>query len=232
MGSEYHYYFFRMKRSRSAPKNYRVTKRPKQSIALKKAILRTKTDEVKNIDVATANTIVFASSLPVVTLINGVDEGNTSTTRIGRKIIITSLAWRWCGFLAPTTTGASGLRLLIVRDAQSNGAAPTATDILSTGGIDSPMNLDNSKRFKILTDHVISCVGTQGPQAWNEKGFIQLEKPSKGKAGLETIFNSNSTATITSINSGGIFALTLQNGGLLVANPTSSLYTRLRFIDA
>lgn len=222
-----------MKRGRTAPKNPRATKRANtQTFALKKAILRTKTDELKNLDVVTNNAITFGQATANLALLNGCDDGATSTTRVGRKIIITSLSWRWQGSLAPTTTGASGLRLLIVRDSQSNGVAPTATDVLQVDTIYSMMNLDNSKRFKVLVDHLVPCVGTAGPQSWNEKGFLQFEKPAKNKAGLEVTFNGNSTATITSINTGSIYALFYQNGSLLVASPTSNLYTRLRFVDA
>lgn len=222
-----------MKRGRTAPKNPRATKRPnQQSFALKKAILRTKTDELKNLDVVTNTTITFGQATANLALLNGCDDGATSTTRVGRKIIITSLAWRWQGSVAPTTTGASGLRLLIVRDSQANGAAPVATDVLQVDTIYSMMNLDNSKRFKVLVDHLVPCVGTSGPQSWNEKGFLQFEKPSKNKPGLEVVFNNNSTATITSIQTGSIYALFYQNGSLLVASPASNLYTRFRFIDA
>lgn len=223
-----------MKRGRSAPTNPRKTKRANttQNFALKKALVRARTDELKNIDVVTNNTITFGQATANLALLNGVDDGATSTTRIGRRITITSLAWRWEGSIAPTTTGASGLRMLIVRDAQANGAAPLATDILQVDAIYSMMNLDGSKRFKVLVDHLVPCIGTSGPQAWNEKGYLQFEKPLKNKPGLEVTFNNNSTATITSIVTGSIYALFYQNGSLLVASPASSLYTRFRFIDA
>ncbi|MDG0902781.1 hypothetical protein P6U18_22775 [Pseudomonas sp. L01] len=223
-----------MKRARAADSKGRPTKRQAktQNFAFKKAMVRAKTDELKNIDVLTTGTITFGQTTANLALLNGVDDGATSLTRVGRKIVITSLAWRWQGSVGPTTTGASGLRLLIVRDSQTNAAAPLATDILQVDAIHSMMNLDNSKRFKVLVDHLVPCVGTSGPQAWNEKGFIQFEKPLKGKPGLEVTFNNASTATVASITTGSIYALFYQNGQLLVASPTSNLYTRCRFIDA
>lgn len=223
-----------MKRGKNPPTG-RPTKRAKtggQNFALQKAILRAKTDELKNLDVLTSNGITFGQTTANLALLNGIDDGATSTTRIGRKIVITSLTWRWRGSLAATTTGSSGLRLLIVRDAQANGAAPVATDVLQIDAIHSLMNLDNTKRFKVLVDKLIPCIGTAGPQSWNEKGFVQFEKPTKNKAGLEVTFNNASTATITSIVTGSIYAFFYQDGNLLVASPSSSLYTRFRFIDA
>ncbi len=223
-----------MKRGKTAPAG-RPTKRAKksgQSFALQKALVRAKTDELKNLDTLGTATITFGQTTANLALINGIDDGNTSTTRIGRRIVLTSLAWRWSGELAATTTGASGLRMLIVYDKQANAAAPLATDVLQVDQMASMMNLDNSKRFKVLLDHLVPCVGTGGPQAWNEKGFIQFEKPTKGKPGLEVTFNNASTATIASIVTGSIYAIFYQGGGLLVASPTSRLYTRFRFLDA
>lgn len=223
-----------MKRRTSAPYHNRPFKKPRkqETFQMKKALVRSKTDELKNLDVVTTTTITFGQATANLALLNGCDDGATSVTRIGRKILITSLTWRWQGSLASTTTGASGLRMLIVRDNQANAAAPLATDVLQVDTIYSMMNLNNSKRFKVLVDHLIPCIGTSGPQAWNEKGFIQFEKPLKNKPGLEVIFNDASTATITSIVTGSIYALFYQNGSLLVASPASNLYTRLRFIDA
>lgn len=223
-----------MKRKAAAPKNPRPTKRfaKGQSFAMKKAILRTKTDELKNKDTLTSTAIVFGQTTATLALLNGIDDGATSTTRVGRKVIITSLTWRWQGSLAPTTTGSSGLRLLIVRDAQTNAAAPAATDVLVQDNIQSMMNLNNSKRFKVLADELVECVGVNGPQSWNLKGYIQFEKPSRNKPGLEVIFNDTSDATVASINSGSIYALFYQNGSLLVASPASQFYSRIRFVDA
>jgi len=222
-----------MKRKTTAPTSKRPTKAARTtSFAMKKAVLRSRTDEEKNKDALTSNTITFNQTTANLALLNGIDDGTTSITRIGRKVIITSLAWRWRGTVAPTTTGASGLRMLIVYDKQTNAAAPAATDVLVQDNIQSMMNLNNSKRFKVLVDELVECVGVNGPQSWNRKGYIKFEKPNKGIPGLEVTFNDASTNAVDSIATGSIYALFYQDGSLLIASPSSSMYSRVRFIDA
>lgn len=200
--------------------------------AFKKAVLRTRTDEEKNIDVVTNTTIVAGQATASLALLNGLDDGATSTTRIGRKVTLTSLQYRWVGSLAATSAGSSGLRMLIVYDKQANAAAPLATDVLQVNTIYSQMNLSNGKRFKVLVDELISCIGTQGPQSWCIKGYRKFEKPLKNKPGLEMTFNNASTNDITSIITGSVYALFLQDGNIITANPISNMYSRFRFIDA
>lgn len=224
--------YSKMKRKAPYTKTPASKRQRSDSYAMKRAVLRSKTDELKNVDTLANVTIVASQTAASLALLNGIDDGNTAITRIGRKVVLTSLSYRWRGSLATTTVGSSGLRLLIVYDRQANAAAPVATDILTQDTIEAMMNLNNSKRFKIITDQIIECCGTQGPQSWNIKGHIQFEKPNKGKAGLEQTFNSASTATITSITTGSIYALFYQDGTLTTANPISAFYSRIRFIDA
>lgn len=221
-----------MKRKASFQKPPLKRQRTAGSFALQKAVLRAKTDEEKNIDVVTNTTITAGQTTASLALLNGCDDGATSTTRIGRKITLTSFTYRWVGSLAATSAGSSGLRMLIVYDKQANAAAPLATDVLQVNTIYSQMNLSNGKRFKVLADELIACVGTQGPQSWNIKGFRKFEKPSKNKPGLEMTFNNASTNDITSIITGSVYALFFQDGNIITASPISNMYSRFRFIDA
>lgn len=224
-----------MKRTREHTFKQPISKRQNvsaTSFAMQKAVLRAKTDEEKNVDVVTNTTITAAQATASLALLNGIDDGATSTTRVGRKVILTSLSWRWVGSLAATSAGSSGLRMLIVYDKQANATAPLATDILQVDTIYSLMNLSNGKRFKILVDELVTCVGTQGPQSWNLKGYLKFEKPTKGIPGLEMTFNNNSTNTITSITTGSVYALFYQDGNIITASPVSFMYSRFRFIDA
>lgn len=190
----------------------------------------TSVDEKKEANSNTATTIVFGQTAAVVTNIVGIAQGVTSTTRSGRRVTMTSLHYRWLGHLAPTTTGASPLRLLIVYDKQANAASPAATDVLINDNIYAEMNLNNSRRFKVIVDELIPCNGTAGPQAWQVKGWRDFT--AKGtKKGLEIEFNNASNGNVTDIITGSLTALTYQDGGLLIASPVSTLYTRVRFLD-
>lgn len=181
-------------------------------------------EEKKNIDKDTSTLIVFNQTTAVKTLLNGVAYGNTATTHVGRQMNMCSLTYRFVGHLAATTTGAAALRLLIVYDKQPNGALAAVTDILVGDAIEAPMNLFNNKRFIVLVDEEIECLGVQGPQAFQRKGHRKLNLPTE--------FNANSNGDITDINTGAVIALTYQSGGLLVASPATQLFTRIRFLDA
>lgn len=194
-------------------------------------LLLARAGEKKNIDSgAVTGTIVAAQATASLLLINGVDDGATSTTRVGRRITMTSLEIRWLGSLAATSAGSSPLRMTVVYDKQSNGAAPAVTDVFAADVISTMMNLSNSRRFKVLVDEEIECVGLNGPSAWNSK--IWRDFTAKGtKPGLEVEFNDNSTATITSIQTGSVYAFFWQNGNIITANPTSQFFSRVRFTD-
>lgn len=179
--------------------------------------------EKKNVDLSSTAQLIAAQTTATVTLLNGIDDGATSSTRIGRRVNLVSLTYRFSGSMAATTAGGSPIRLLIVYDRQPNGATPAITDIVILDTISSTMNLANSKRFKVLVDDCSQQIGTAGPQSFYISGFRRLN--------LDMEFNDNSTATITSIQEGAIFAIVWQNGNLITANPTNSLITRIRFTD-
>lgn len=185
---------------------------------------RLSTKELKDITVrstAVISGLATAGSTPF--LLNGVAQGTTASTRIGRRLVIKSLLVRWLVQLAPTTTGGSPLRLMVVYDAQSNGAAPAITDILLTDELTSPANLSNSRRFKILIDEFVPCLGTGGPQSICWTRYM--------KVNLDQEFNNGSAGTITDITKGSIYAIAWNGAGFATLGPQSVFYSRVRFAD-
>jgi len=214
-----------MKRTATTPlkKPFKKPKLQRSNSLVNPVQYRKKPDEKKNIDVNTAATIIFGqATVSTLTHINPITQGAAGNQRIGRESTMRSIHYRWIGSLAPTTTGTSALRLLIIYDKQPNKALPGITDVLTIDSIESPMNLDNNKRFVILVDQEVECIGTQGPQSWYIKGYRKI--------GLPTEF-FNTGGSIASCNTGSVIAITYQNGNLLIANPSSQLYTRIRFDD-
>jgi len=125
--------------------------------------------------------------------------------------------------MAPTSTGTSPLRVLVVYDKQPNGAAPAATDILAADTIQSVNNLSNSRRFVTLCDEIIPCIGTQGPGSDHRVIYKKLNQAVE--------FNAGSAGTVADIQTGSVYMLTYQNANILVAAPTGAVVTRLRFSD-
>jgi len=182
--------------------------------------------EVKDITVRSTLLGLAASTATASAgvLLNPIAQGTTASTRIGRRLKMTSMFLRWYVTLAPTTTGATPVRLIIVYDAQSNGAAPAITDILLTDEISSPNNLSNSRRFKVLVDEQRECIGTSGPQSFMAERFVKLDKLVE--------YNTDAGATVAAITSGAVYAFVYQAGSLATANATGVFYSRIRFVDS
>lgn len=186
-------------------------------------------DDLNNLDVVTAP-LVAAQVTASVSTCNLITPGTSPTTRIGRTVWMKSLEYRFVGALAPTTAGHSPIRLCIVYDRQTNGAIPATTDVFLVNTLDSCMNLANRKRFKVLVDEIIDQgLSTAGPGAFYRKGFRDFTGKGR-KKGLLIDFKDTSAGTIADITNGAIFSYVWQGGGLITANPTSSLFTRIRFV--
>lgn len=180
--------------------------------------------ELKNIDINSSSALaVFGQTAGTLQLLNGVAQGTTATTRLGRRINMTSLYIRWLGSMAATGTGSSALRMVVVYDKQANATAPAASDILVTDSIHAPNNLNNSRRFVTLFDHEVPCVGTAGPQSWDIKVYKKLNHAVE--------FNNGSAGTIGDIQTGSVYALFYSQGTLLTASPNQLFYSRVRFSD-
>lgn len=86
------------------------------------------------------------------------------------------------------------------------------------------MNLNNRDRFIVLCDEIVDCIGTAGPQCFMRKGYRKVQLPC--------VFNASAAATIAAINTGSVFAVVWQAGGLATAGVASQLQTRIRYEDA
>lgn len=185
--------------------------------------------EFKVVDTNPALTLIAAAGS--LQLINGVATGNDYTDRIGRKIIMKTLLMRI--FIYPTITLSSSqgttTRCLVVYDTQPNGAAPAITDILTTNTYDSPMNLNNRDRFKVLynkyvftpsfvTSASVLTAGSPIPR------IFQCYK----KLNLDAIFGGTGS-TIASIQTGSIYVLLQSNND---QTTSADPWYRIRFSDA
>lgn len=180
--------------------------------------------ELKNLDVTSTALIVAAQTTATILLLNGVAQGTTATTRLGRRITMKSLYVRFNAALAATTAGNSPIRLLIVYDKQANTNAPAANDVLVADAIVNPNNLSNSRRFVTLMDWLATDgLGTAGPGSAHHVFYKKMN--------LEVAFNTGSAGTIGDIQSGSVYLLAYQNGGLITAAPTQAFYSRIRFSD-
>jgi len=165
-----------------------------------------------------------------VTLLNGIATGTDFTNRIGRKV-----CWRSfliSGKIQPQDGGTDPnmYRIMLVYDSQPNGGLAGVTDVLTTANADSPLNLNNRDRFRVLMDKRggIGFFSNTATQAVADRTISIIHKYKK--INMETIFDGT-TAAIGDIQSGSIFLLTVgSNAAGLGSN--AFLHIRLRFTDA
>lgn len=169
--------------------------------------------------------------------------GADMTNRIGRKIRVESLYVR--GSLAvqaavqtPLTLNnvpAQAARMIILWDAQPNGALPAVTDVLATSSPYSQLNLNNRERFKILADKVF----TFDPWFYNSvassyaygagKTIIPIKKFLR--LNQEIIFNGTNGGTVADIASNNLVMLWVGTQLAGTTDLVAVLSTRVRFSD-
>lgn len=187
--------------------------------------------ELKVLDSNAAGFGSACDTTGAVTLINGIATGTDFNARIGRKIIMKSLYMRGWYRNVDLTCSDSAIRIVVVYDAQTNGAAPAYTDVFTTSDPLAHINLNNRDRFKVLYDKstTLGGISTTATQTFSTAGSHgQIKKYLK--LNHEVIF-SGTGATVGSIASGSIYVLTLgtaapNDGGYV------TISTRIRFVDA
>lgn len=111
-----------------------------------------------------ANGTIFTNASAESSLLR-IAQGNTESTRIGRKITIKSILWRWELTLIATANESNTndvVRIILYLDKQTNGAAAGITDILETDDFQSFNNLANKSRFRTLMDKTIVMNSSAG----------------------------------------------------------------------
>jgi len=121
------------------------------------------------------------------------------------------------------------VRVMVIYDNQTNGALPAVGDVLQSANYQSPLNLNNRDRFKILHDkfhNMNSNLFTAGALTAGSPGakFVQKFK----SCSLDCIF-SGTTAAVGSIATGGIYVIAISEINV-VSNLTFDC--RVRFIDS
>lgn len=148
---------------------------------------------------------IFASVLPV-------GQGTSPTNRIGRKITLVSIAWRFrigiINTLSPSETSDT-FRVILYLDKQTNGAAPIVTDILTTNDYQSFNNLVNKGRFRTLMDRTYNMnaaagVDRFGDHATNDAFYKKCNIP---------VEYDGVTGTLVELKSNNIGVLVLTAGG-------------------
>ncbi len=174
--------------------------------------------ERKNFDGFVNVTAVFVGT-PVIFLLNGMPEGTTNETRIGSSCKILSFQMKW---QAAHAASSQFLRIMLLIDRQTNQTLPTEPNILTDPGLPviSTMNLNNSKRFKIVMNRVIR-VDVQGPEITYGSIYKRMSlKPRYNGAG----------AGIGNLATGSLVLYVSSSAAIQTDGPSFQAHTRLRFV--
>lgn len=179
---------------------------------------------------AVSNTGVFLSSS-----VNLVPTGTGESEKIGRKLTIKSIFWRYSVELPAVSAAAidgndDSVRLIVYLDKQANGAAATVTEILEAASIHSFNNLENSQRFTIMKDELIDiqrgALTNDGSSSFFQPFSSKNMKWYK-KCNIPIEFGSNAAPTIADIKSNNIGVLAISRAAACDINSR----LRIRFSD-
>ncbi len=149
-------------------------------------------------------------------------EGLTESSRVGRKITVVNIGWRYKiqYTVLASAAGANSdtVRVILYLDHQANGATAAVTDLLESDDYQSFNNLANKDRFRTLSDRTYDLqpsVGA-GDGAANDYSSMSIS---------DTVFlknlnipinydNSATTGVITTMRSNNIGVLLLSEIGL------------------
>lgn len=164
--------------------------------------------------------------------INQVPLGNSSITRVGRKLNITAVAIRG-EVLAGSTTLATKATMLLIwdRNVNQSAALPPWAQILNAQNPNSLTNKDNAPRFKILRRWDFEILGNRTAGQITEKGLVKIEEFIKLKNKVTIFTTADSTGIYPDMMEGGLLLyVTSDNAG--TAAPQFVLNTRIYFQDS
>ncbi len=194
------------------------------------------TQELKFLDVDIDDASIASAGTIVKDTVNVIVQGNTESNRIGRKVVIKKIGWRYniSGAVVSSTSASKSetVRLILYLDKQCNGAAATALDILETDDYQSFNQLANTSRFRILMDrtHTLDPKAGAGDGTANDQAGYGMTGSFYKNCNIPIEYdNSATTGVLTTIRSNNLGVLILGKEGTILSMLGNM---RLRFTDA
>lgn len=123
--------------------------------------------EKKYLDTSVGTTIDNAGT---ITNLTATSQGDDVANRNGNSILGKTLYLRFHMYRATANTATTNtMRVMLVKDMENTGSAPTVTDILQSASVDAALHVDHLSRYQVLRDKVftMSLSGTDGTaQHW------------------------------------------------------------------
>lgn len=163
-----------------------------------------------------------ASTSASIYLLNGLQVGDTSSSRDADEVLIKSLKSR-INIVGIDDTNV--VRVMFVIDHEPKQATMSISDLLDTAVIPPPFafrKMDYKKRFTVLHDRTFSTVlSTESEQQW-----IQFNQPLNLKTHYAAGANAGTSADITR---NALYLVILSDSGV-TAHPTFNAATRITYV--
>jgi len=161
-------------------------------------------------------------------------QGTTESTRIGRKLVVRQINWKFTVSLLSTSDPSDTsdtVRVILYLDKQTNGATAAVTDILETADYQSFKQLANKSRFTTLMDRTYSLTAQAGAfDGTNDQfGEVRIDDSFYKTCNIPIEYdNTFTTGVIGTMRSNNIGVLLLSLSG----NGGFASKMRIRFSDA
>lgn len=189
--------------------------------------------ELKFHDVDVDDAIIAANGTIAAASVLTIAQGDTEVQRIGRKITIRKIQWRYnIKLIQQTVSSATGdiVRVVLYQDRQTNGAAAAVTDIMESDNYQSFLNLANSDRFFILHDKTFEVNATAGggDGTTEDYGLVEKHHTVYKECNIKIQYDDSvTTGAIGSMRSNNIGVLLLSKNGVCAFDSKM----RFRFSD-
>lgn len=163
--------------------------------------------EKKFFDTALSFLFDATAEVPATGQLTLIPQGDTESTRDGRKAMIKSIQIRGNVLYNPAavTTGCDDVFVYVILDTQCNGAAATVADVFTGTNLSTALlNLNNSGRFRILKKLKIHLAANAGVQGAFAAAIQQVEYFKTCNIPVDW---SSTTGAITEIRSNNIFLI-------------------------
>lgn len=164
-----------------------------------------------------SNNTTFTSAGDIQFL-SGIAQGDTDITRSGNKVLLKDILFR-VNINSNSATQNTTVRMILFVDKECDGANPTVAQLLTSASPLSPLNMDFSKRFVIISDKLMSFSNT-GQQERTFKIYKTLN--------FHALFDGN-LVTVADAKENHIFALFISDTA--ANNPGYSYTSRIKFYD-
>lgn len=167
------------------------------------------------------NATAIPNTGDIVELTN-IDQGDTAQTRDGAQIKCMSISCKYTITINSSAVN-SFVRVILVRDIQTNQAIYSLSDLLENSGalaIESHLNLDNKYRFQVLANRVHKLSNTTGTDLISGHIFKRV--------GTKIRYDNtgNGIADLTSKSFSIVFI-----SDEAVNTPTLKMVARIRYVD-